>query len=254
MKHRTAIVITAIGLGVLAGCGGATGTPQIAPAPVTVTATATATATATSTPTPTHTTPTHTVTPTPTPTSKIPTTQPTMPLATDANGAHFDTQTYTGTGSGLLAIDVPTNQAALMTFSTDDSTGGVSVISDDTEVGTLVDTDGAYTGTHLIDEKDGQHTSTLDITANGSWTVTVGDIHTAPEDTSGYGDSVIWVSSGSQAAITHTGESNFYIWAYSTDSTDLLVNEIGAWTGTVTISTPALWDITADGAWAITTS
>ena len=80
---------------------------------------------------------------------------------------------------------------------------------------------------------------------------------------SGSGDSVIQLPTEADAALvtaTHEGSSNFVLQTLdgSNQMSDLLVNEIGAYTGTVsyglTGSESGMLQITADGAWTIATS
>jgi hypothetical protein len=53
--------------------------------------------------------------------------------------------------------------------------------------------------------------------------------------------------------ISHQGSGNFAIWAYSEDGTDLLVNEIGTYTGESLLADGTfVLEITADGSWTIT--
>lgn len=165
-----------------------------------------------------------------------------MPIA----GQHFE-----GTGDDVVTISKPADKAALLTFSCSDCQSNVAV---KTDYDLLVNEIGTYSGTHLIDIRNDENTTTVEVTADGSWTIDIADISTAPEATSGTGDSVIWVKTGKKAAITHDGESNFAITAASSSGIDLLVNEIGPYTGTKAIDAPTILDITADGNWTITPS
>ncbi len=150
-----------------------------------------------------------------------------------------------------MTITKPADKAALLTFSCPDCQSNV-VVKTDNDL--LVNEIGSYSGTHLIDIRNGENTTTAEVTADGSWTMDIADITTAPEATSGTGDSVIWVNTGTKVAITHDGDSNFAVHAASSSGLDLLVNEIGAYSGTKAIDTPAIVDITADGNWTITPS
>lgn len=90
--------------------------------------------------------------------------------------------------------------------------------------------------------------------AVGNWTLTVEDIATIPHSdgpVSGTGDDVVVLTSGTKAAISYQGESNFVIQTYG-DRNDLAVNTIRAYEGTVKISTPAFIQVTASGPWSIT--
>ena len=58
---------------------------------------------------------------------------------------------------------------------------------------------------------------------------------------------------GGAATLSHDGDSNFAIWAWGVAGRDLLVNEIGAYDGTVLVESGlSIWDITADGNWTVT--
>jgi hypothetical protein len=56
------------------------------------------------------------------------------------------------------------------------------------------------------------------------------------------------------AAWTHTGGSNFAVWAHHRAGRDLLINEIGPYAGSRPLVGPGqfVFDITADGAWSVT--
>ena len=55
--------------------------------------------------------------------------------------------------------------------------------------------------------------------------------------------------------MTHSGEGNFVIWAYTSERTDLVVNEIGTYEGTKFLQFDdgevVVFGITADGDWSI---
>ena len=164
----------------------------------------------------------------------------------------IETKNYTGSGDDVITIEKPADKAALLAFSCPGCSSNVAVKTDSD---LLVNEIGAYTGTHLIDIRNGEQTTTVEITADSDWTLDISDISLAPETGAGTGDSVIWVRTGTKVAVTHDGTSNFAINAASADNgIDLLVNEIGPYTGTVRIYPPTIMDITADGAWTITPS
>ncbi|MEO6532047.1 MAG: DUF4190 domain-containing protein [Pseudolysinimonas sp.] len=119
----------------------------------------------------------------------------------------------------------------------------------------LVNTIGAYNGTVLFDKQSSQHTESLQITADGNWTVTLHSIRALRDfdtSTTGHGDNVlIYRGNAGAATISHDGSSNFAIWTYG-DQTNLVVNEIGAYNGTVRWTKGAeLVTVTADGNWSI---
>jgi hypothetical protein len=122
----------------------------------------------------------------------------------------------------------------------------------------IVNEIGNYSGTRPVDF--GETPAALQIDADGSWTITIQPAQRAPVwsgSTSGKGAAVLLVSPDvfggglSKATITHDGESNFIVKAYG-DSTDLLVNEIGDYSGEVLLPAgTVLLEIEADGSWTV---
>lgn len=99
----------------------------------------------------------------------------------------------------------------------------------------------------------------LDIDADGAWSITARPMSAASSMTSsltGSGDSIVrYQGSASTLSSTHDGASNFIIVGYLSDGeyNDLIVNEIGPYTGTDLIpSGTAILDIAADGNWTLT--
>jgi len=122
----------------------------------------------------------------------------------------------------------------------------------------LVNEIGSYKGSVLLDA-DGGDTAKVKVTATGSWTMEIKPRSSAPTlrgRSSGRGDQVLKYFGGPFIlAATHNGTSNFVIQAYGEDggSSDLLVNEIGRYSGENTLSEgPGLIAINADGSWTIT--
>ena len=54
--------------------------------------------------------------------------------------------------------------------------------------------------------------------------------------------------------MTHRGDGNFAIWAYSESDTDLLVNEIGRYEGEALLGDAVVLEITASGGWTLKVS
>lgn len=246
MRFR-ATVITLIGSAFLiAGCGAQQ--QAGAPTPGTTTSSTSNSPTSSSSSTVTSTTTRTTATTTsPSRTS----TRSSAPTTTSVAYEPIASQHFEGAGDDVVVVTKPADKAALLTFSCSDCQHNVAV---KTDYDLLVNEIGSYSGTHLIDIHNDENTTTVEVTADGSWTMDITDITNAPEATSGTGDSVIWVNSGNKVAITHDGEHNFAIIAASSSGIDLLVNEIGSYTGTKAIDTPAILDIDADGNWTITPS
>ncbi|MCV0377538.1 MAG: hypothetical protein K5835_18840, partial [Microbacterium sp.] len=112
----------------------------------------------------------------------------------------------------------------------------------------------------------GQHSVAFEVTAGGSWTITIKPVTEArawdgASEMTGTGDDVVRIDpniSGLMTAnVSHSGSGNFAIFAYGAGpfGADLLVNEIGNYSGEVAIGSGAfLLEITADGAWSISPS
>lgn len=168
--------------------------------------------------------------------------------------------TYQGRGDKVLSIKKPETGAVLLT-ATHKGSANFAVESLDTslqEQDLLVNTIGRYSGTTLLD-KSGEETAKLKITASGTWKVVIKPLLSAPSfsgSTKGNGDAVvIYTGPVGTAKLTHKGQENFAVWAYGESSSDLLVNEIGNYSGeNVMPEGPVVLAITADGSWTVAVS
>ena len=169
--------------------------------------------------------------------------------------------TITQSGSGDSVIQLPTEaDAALVTATHEGSSNFVLQTLDGSNQMSdlLVNEIGAYTGT-VSYGLTGSESGMLQITADGAWTVTIAPIATAPvasAQLSGAGDAVYrYEGATAVAAVSHDGSSNFVLHQSDGAWPDLLINEIGAYQGSVPLMAgPSLLLITADGAWTIATS
>lgn len=166
----------------------------------------------------------------------------------------------TGHGDAVIkasALD-GTGEPGVATFTHDGSSNFAvwSLDANVNQIDLLVNTIGAYKGTVLFDKQSTQHTGSLQITADGNWTVTLHSIRALRSfdatGATGLGDDVlIYRGDAGAATITHDGSNNFVVWTYG-DQTNLVVNEIGAYNGTVRWTKgPELVTVTADGNWSI---
>lgn len=120
----------------------------------------------------------------------------------------------------------------------------------------LVNTVGVYGGTVYL---GAEGVYTLTIEADGPWSLQIEEIEFTGETSfSGSGDFVtdIFVAPGRSWTITHSGERNFIVKHYNQyGDPDLLVNEIGEYTGTVYSEIKqgqeGFFSIEADGEWAV---
>jgi hypothetical protein len=123
--------------------------------------------------------------------------------------------------------------------------------NDSTEL--LVNTIGGYSGTTYLPIED---VTRLKISADGSWSIKISPIADMKEVTTPLktkGDKVLLYSAdATDWAIKHNGESNFAMYQVSDDGQDLLINEIGNYSGTIPMAAgPSIIIVTADGTWTI---
>lgn len=172
----------------------------------------------------------------------------------------FDPIRLTGRGDDVVRLDKP-DVPAIITLTHNGSSNFVVTNYDGggNRIDLLVNEIGTYNGTRPLDFDAAELTERLEIQADGNWTVVVEPITAATSvrvptsNTSGQGDSVLILSGGSPdtADISHSGESNFVVQAYGSSSR-LLVNEIGAYSGTVIVPRDTLvLEIVADGRWQL---
>ena len=133
-----------------------------------------------------------------------------------------------------------------------------TVDADGEETDLLVNEIGKYQGKVMFDEND--HSVAFSITASGGWTLTISPIQkishwNGTETRKGTSDDVFALSGDAAEAFgakfRHKGEGNFAVWGYSLDGTDLLVNDIGTYSGEVLLEGAQILELTADGSWSV---
>jgi hypothetical protein len=114
-----------------------------------------------------------------------------------------------------------------------------------------------YSGEILMNATDDQ-TMTLTVTADADWTawiVPLADHPTAPLATSGQGDTVVVITDpATHLALAHEGEGEFSVVVYNDDGTSLTIHETGPYSDTVSVQSPVIVSVIADGVWTITGS
>jgi hypothetical protein len=179
---------------------------------------------------------------------------PTVPLPTIDQPS--DGGVYTGSGSGVIVVEDPPDGSSVLTFSCPACTGPVKVVTNGYPP-LIIDKDGPYSGEILVNTTDGQN-MTLTVTADAVWTATVvplADHPTSPPATSGQGDAVVVMTDpATHLALAHEGEGEFSVVVYNADGTSLTVHETGSYSDTVSVQSPVIISLTADGAWTITAS
>lgn len=246
------LIYVVVGLGVLGSLvGDDSANPEEAAAETTTTTAALTTTSTESEPTSTVAPSTTSTQPPTTTTTQPPTTTTTRPTTTTTLAP------VEGSGDDFFEFSVPGDQAAVLDI-THDGSSNFAVLTydaDNERIDLLVNEIGSYRGrvpvNFLIDEE----VAFIEITASGSWsiqTILLSALEFNFGNSAGTGDDVVAMEVSSPTMdITHNGESNFAVLAW-TDSRDLLVNEIGPYQGTVRIPTGmVVFEINADGDWTL---
>ncbi len=192
-------------------------------------------------------------------TTRPPTTTTTLPPTTTSTQPTTTTTLapVEGSGDDFFEFAVPGDEAAVLEIAHDgDSNFAVVTYDEENErIDLLVNEIGSYRGRLPVNFLIGEEVAFVEITASGSWriqTIMLSDLDVNVGNAAGTGDDVVVMDVSSPTMdITHTGESNFAVRAW-TDSRDLLVNEIGPYQGTVRSPTGiVVFEITADGDWTL---
>lgn len=180
--------------------------------------------------------------------------------ATETYGT-FDPITQTGAGDSLITLPEGIT-AAMVTATHDGSRNFVLSVLDANNESTgdlLVNTIGPYTGATAYGMNGSflGEPARLQLTADGNWSVTIAPLaQAAALAPSGTGDGVFLYDGDAAAlAFTHAGQSNIVVQEFPDElfSFGLLINEIGAYSGTVPLSAgPSVITVMADGAWTAT--
>jgi len=188
-----------------------------------------------------------------------PTAEPTPQSTSGASGGNTKEFTYEGTGNAKINVTLPDGGSELavadITHRGERNFYVSAFDSDDTIIGGVATGQGDYTGTVVLNALFDLETSSLDILADGRWTITIRSIDTLETLASPYkgsGDTVFrYEGKGGTAASTYEGESNFIVWSYG-ENKQLLENEIGAFTGSTSMQAgPAIIAVVARGDWTI---
>ncbi len=164
--------------------------------------------------------------------------------------------TLKGTGQTATEEFIPPAPVSVATFAHSGQRNFVVWIYQGGKKDLLVNAIGRYAGTRLI---WGQEPATLDIDADGAWTVEIKPVGQASSAAlTGTGDDVSGLfeppSTGAWE-FTHDGERNFVVWLHCAGGSDLIQNEVGAVSGSGIVEFtegPCLWEVEADGRWSLT--
>lgn len=176
----------------------------------------------------------------------------------DETYGSFPAETHTGAGDNLITLPAGAT-AGVVTASHDGrSNFSLSVLdaSNQPTGDLLVNTIGSYAGTTVYGFTSFGEGATIQVTADGNWSVTLAPVSSAPTvEASGTGDAVfVYEGAAGKLTATHEGSSNFVV-SEETDKAfhfGLLVNEIGVYSGTVPLSSgPSVISVKADGTWTL---
>jgi len=169
----------------------------------------------------------------------------------------FEPVEHSGEGDSVIALDGIT-QAMLTASHTGEHYFSISGLDDANEptAELPVNAVGAYDGVTTIGVNDSGTTS-LEITADGAWTITLAPLASAPVlPEGGTGDGVFtYEGDAATWAVKHDGEHYFSLSAYTGADFEvgLLATEVGAYDGEVAAKAgPSLVVVQADGDWTIT--
>lgn len=169
---------------------------------------------------------------------------------------------YSGTGSFVQDLAIPADQPAIAEIVHNGASNFVvwGLDSKLSQSDLLVNHIGVYSGTVLINRGfsfSPTDIKSLEIDADGVWSAKVSPATTAKpfkKRYSGTGDFVLrYEGKRSKIKVSHDGSSNFVITTFDSKGlySELVVNEIGNYQGTVILPSDAYIVINADGNWSI---
>jgi len=177
--------------------------------------------------------------------------------------------TFEASGRGDKVVRLPAARSAAIVTATHKGSGsfritGLDASNERTE--SVIRERGEFVGTGAfgLDQYSSQAaTRSLQIEADGDWTIKVASVNTAPAlPRSGSGAGVFrWMNPATVWTLTHNGSSNFIVEQYVRDRREwssrnidwnLLVNKIGQYSGSIAVQGgPSIVVIDADGDWRI---
>jgi hypothetical protein len=169
----------------------------------------------------------------------------------------FEAVNQTGTGDSVVPL--PDGFVAGILTATHDGQANFIVSSLDASnspVDVGVNVIGPYNGTVAVGLGGFGDPTSLQVQADGSWTLTLESIATAPVlavPGTGGGDAVFrYDADAATANLTHAGNGNFIVTQYGGIMPNSMVNEIGPYQGAVPLQKgPSVIAVQANGAWTV---
>jgi hypothetical protein len=169
-------------------------------------------------------------------------------------------QQASGQSDGVVNVTYPSSQAALLHATYQGTSNFVikGIDASGNEDTLFVNTIGNYDGVRLMNAQTQSTPTRLQVQASGPWTITISSAFTAPVATSpghyaNNGDQVLLVKGHpSTGHFFNTGDANFVVHAYTSSQVELLVNEIGNFSGTEIVPNGTiLFEVESNGAWTV---
>lgn len=163
-------------------------------------------------------------------------------------------------GSGDDMIEIPSSTLSLLTITyTGPSNFAVKSLTESLDsIDLIVNTIGDYHGTQLMLTKNNKNPYYLEINSSGNWDIDFQPIESASFIENGAtlsGDDVVFLppQDAKKLNITYSGEHNFVVRgvSLSTGRIDLLVNEIGSYSGSVPNKSYAMLLVESSGDWSV---
>jgi hypothetical protein len=172
---------------------------------------------------------------------------------------------FEGVGDSAVRLDGLTTRAVIVKVAHDGTRNFAAWVYDASgqRESLLVNTIGAYVGTVIFDAYRGDQPvpSMIEVDADGAWSIDVLDLTEASRwdgvgPINGMGDSVFIAPGGSPRTAPmrweHNGARNFAVHVFTDDEVRLVVNEIGAYLGTVVMPAGTFMVVVeADGGWVV---
>lgn len=169
----------------------------------------------------------------------------------------FDAVTESGSGDSV--IDIPNAGLPMLIDVKHNGGGNVAVWlvdSDGNEIDLLVNEIGVWSGT-VTTYSNFKNATMLSIEADSSWDITfrpMASMDKAESGSSFSGCDVVYIDTDPITKVTfdNDGDSNFAVWGIGMNDYDLLVNEIGAYNGTVVWNeNQSFFIVESNGNWSV---
>lgn len=163
---------------------------------------------------------------------------------------------HSGKGNASVPMAWPA-RLGFVTFDCPKCSGHVAV---NTENELIVNDIGPYKGTQWINDMPGRQAKTFTVKANAAWTLTITDERGLPvlepgKPLSGKSEAVFAVPDAvTSVAVTTKNSGRTAVWVHSGDYSELPVNQLGDYTGSVPVSGPAFVSVEGDGSWTVAAS